>query len=59
MGKQNSIITLAIMILAMWFIEQKFINFRCRSDIRDEPAMTLFDGLFLQFAKKHEFETFT
>ena len=36
MGKQNNIITREILILAMWFIEQKFILFRCRIDIRNE-----------------------
>ena len=25
-------------ILAMWFIEQKVIIFRCRTDVRDEPV---------------------
>ena len=38
MGKQNNIITGEIMILAMWFMEQKIILFRFRIDIRDEPA---------------------
>ena len=38
MGKQNNIITREILILAMWFMEQKVILFRCRTDIRDEPA---------------------
>ena len=38
MGKQNKIITREILILAMWCIEQKVIIFRCRTDIRDEPA---------------------
>ena len=37
-GKQNNIKTREILILAMWCIEQKFILFRCRTDIRDEPA---------------------
>ena len=26
------------MILAMWFMEQKVIIFRCSNDIHDEPA---------------------
>ena len=38
MGKQDNIITREILILAMWCIEQKVILFRCRTDIRDEPA---------------------
>ena len=38
MGKQNNIITREILIIAMWFIEQKVIIFRCRTDARDEPA---------------------
>ena len=37
MRKQN-IITREILILAMWCIEQKAFLFRCRTDIRDEPA---------------------
>ena len=36
--KHNNIITGEILILAMWCIEQKVILFRCRTDIRDEPA---------------------
>ena len=64
MGNQNNIITREILILAMWFIEQKVILFRCRIDIRDElarpePAMTVFDGLFLKSVKRYELETFT
>ena len=69
MGKQNNIITREILISAMWFIEQKLILFRCRTDIRDEPArpeparpdpaMTLFDGLFLKYVESNDFETFT
>ena len=69
MGKQNNIITREILILAMGFIEQKVVIFRCRTDIRDEPArpeparpgpaMTLFDGLFLKSVKRYELETFT
>ena len=61
MGKQKNIITRTIVILAMWFIEQKAIIFRCRTNIRDEPApaMTLFDGLFLKCVKRYELETFT
>ena len=53
----------------MWFFEQNVILFRCRADIRDEPArseqarpgpaITLFDGLFLKCFKIHEDETFT
>ena len=53
----------------MWFIEKKVIRFRNRTDIRYEPArpelaqsdpaMTLFDGLFLKFVKGYELETFT
>ena len=38
MGKQNSIITREILNLAMWFMEKEVIIFRCRTDIRDEPA---------------------
>ena len=38
MGKQNNVVTREILFLAMWFIEQKVIIFRCRTDIRDEPA---------------------
>ena len=38
MGKQNNNITREILILAMWFIEQKSIIFQCRTDIYDEPA---------------------
>ena len=38
MGKQNNIITREMLILAIWFIEQKVIIFRCRINIRDEPA---------------------
>ena len=38
MGKENNIITREILILAMWFIEQKVILFRCGTDVRDEPA---------------------
>ena len=69
MGKQNNVITQEILILAIWFIEQKTIIFRCRTDIRDEPArpdtarpyptMTLFDGLFLKCVIRYELETFT
>ena len=69
MGKQNNIITREILILAMWFIEQKVITFRFGTDIRDEPAqpeparpgpaMTLFDGLFLKCVKRYKHKTFT
>ena len=63
MGKQNNIITREIKILVMGFIEQKIINFRCRIDVRDEPARnstkTLFDDLFLKYVKRYELETFT
>ena len=57
MGTQNIIITREILILAMWFMELKVIIFRCRTDIRDEPArpdpaMTLFDGSFLKYVKR-------
>ena len=38
MGKQNNSITREILMLAMWFIEQKTILFRCRIDNRDVPA---------------------
>ena len=38
MGKQNNIITREILILAMWFIEQKVILFRFRINIREDPA---------------------
>ena len=37
-GKRNNIITREILILAMWCMEQEVILFRCRTDIRDEPA---------------------
>ena len=45
-------------------MEQKIIVFRCRTNIRDElarpePALTLFDGLFLKYVKRYELETFT
>ena len=59
MGKQNSIITREILILAMCFIEQKVILFRCEIDIRDESARTLSDSLFLKYIKRYLFETFT
>ena len=69
MGKQNNIKIREILILAMWFIEQKIILFLCRIDIRDEPArleparpgpvMTLFDGLFLKSNEIYGHETFT
>ena len=39
MGKQSNIITYEIFVLTMWFIEQKVILFRCRTDILDEPAL--------------------
>ena len=45
MGKQNNIITCEILILAMWRIEQKVIIFRCRADIRDDPARPGHDAL--------------
>ena len=38
MEKQNNIKTREILIFAIWFIEQKIIIFRCRTDIRAEPA---------------------
>ena len=38
MGQQKNIITRERLILGMWFIEQKFILFQFRTDIRDEPA---------------------
>ena len=64
MGKQNNIITREKLILAMWFMKQKVIIFRCRIDIHDEPvrpgpAMTLFDGLFLKSVERYEIETYT
>ena len=69
MGKENIIITRQLLILAMLFMEQKVIIFRCRTDIRDEPArpeptqlgpaMTHFDGLFLKCVKIYELETST
>ena len=70
MEKQNNIITREMMILALWFMEQKVIIFRCRADIRDEPArpepsrleptrcvpvITLIDGLFPKCIKIYEF----
>ena len=45
MGEQNNIITREILILAMWCIEQTVILFRCRTDIRDEPARPGHDAL--------------
>ena len=38
MGKQNDIITREILICTMRFNEQKVVIFRCRTDVRDEPA---------------------
>ena len=38
MGKQNNIKIREILILAMWFIEQRVILVRCRTNIRDEPT---------------------
>ena len=38
MGKHNIIINSEILILAMWFTEQKIIFLRCRTDIRNETA---------------------
>ena len=70
MGKQNNI-TREILMLAMWFMKQKVILFRCRTNICDDPArpepavqpagpaMTLSDGLFLKCVKRYELETFT
>ena len=59
MGKLNNIITREILILAMWFIEQKVILFLCRTDILDElarpgigPAMTL------KYVERYDIETF-
>ena len=37
MRKQN-ITNRELLILAMWFMEQKVFIFRCKTDIRDEPA---------------------
>ena len=45
MGKQNNIIIREILILAMWFMEQEVFPFRCRTDIRDEPARTGLDAI--------------
>ena len=64
MGKQNNIITREILILAIWFMEQKTILSWCKTNIRDEPTrpepgMTLFDGLVLKCVKRYELETFT
>ena len=68
-GKQNNIITREILILAMWFRDQKVIISRCRTDIRDEPvrpdptlpgpAVRLFEGLFHRCVKRYELETLT
>ena len=38
MGKQSNVIVREVLILAMWFMEQKVILFWCETDIRDEPA---------------------
>ena len=38
MGKQNNFITREILILAIWFMEQKVFLFRLKIDIRDELA---------------------
>ena len=35
---ENKLIAREILILTMWFIKQKVINFGCKIDIRDEPA---------------------
>ena len=40
-------------------MEQKAIIFRCRTDIRDELAMMLFDGLFVEYDETYELETLT
>ena len=53
MGEENNNITHEILILVIWFIEQKVIIFPCRNNIRDEPAppgpaMTLFDALYIR-----------
>ena len=53
MGKQNNIITLEILILAMRFMEQKVFFFFFDVEpisvmSRPGSAMTLFDGLFLK-----------
>jgi len=58
MGKPNNVITREILILAIWFIEQKVILFRYRTNIRDElarpePAMTLFDTLYIRTYESH------
>jgi len=45
MGKPDNVITREILILAIWFIEQKVILFRCRTNIRDEPARPGHDAL--------------
>ena len=57
MEKQNNIITREVLILATWFIELRFIIFRCETDISDEPArpepaMTLFGDLFLKCVER-------
>ena len=64
MEKQKNIISREILILAVWFMEQKVIIFRCKNNIREEPARpvpakTLFDNLFLKCIKRYEHETFT
>ena len=61
MGKHNNIIARELLVLAMWFIEQKVILFRCRTDIRYDPvrlepvrpgpAMTLLTAYFSNMLK--------
>jgi len=43
----------------MWSIEQKVILLRCRTYIRDEPAMMLFDALYLRIYQSYGFENLT
>ena len=67
-GKQNIIIREKL-FLTMWFMEQKVILFRCRTDIHDKPArlelarpgpvMTLSDSLFLKHVERYELGAFT
>ena len=62
MGKQNNIVTCEILTLAMWFMEQKVIISRCRTDTRVElaqlepvrPGHDAFDGVFLKWIKRYE-----
>ena len=52
MGKQNNIIIREILISALWFKEKKVIKFRCRTNIRDEPARSGHDALLWLISPK-------